>query len=174
MYILRPASDIYPYGQPFGARPWFYGAGGHNGVDIPMPKGARIVAAHPGNAVYVSKPKSYGNYITLYGRGATTLYGHLLKPVKVGNVNRGDLIALADSTGISTGQHLHFTLWWGAVVVDPVKYIGKNMLTTEEVAALYKTIYLRDASASELKFWTSKELTDFLDTVRRNAVKVLD
>ena len=56
--------------------------------------------------------------------GNVYLYAALLK--KTGDkVSAGSPIALVGSTGsLSTGDHLHFELWYKGTAVDPTKYIN--------------------------------------------------
>jgi murein DD-endopeptidase MepM/ murein hydrolase activator NlpD len=53
------------------------------------------------------------------------MYGHLLKAlVKEGQrVERGDVIALVGSSGLSTGPHLHYMVKVNGQALDPTKYI---------------------------------------------------
>src|SRR5204863_1860534 len=55
----------------------------------------------------------YGNTIVIdHGYGLLTVYGHLASfAVKAGDkVERGQLIAQSDSTGLAGGDHLHFSV----------------------------------------------------------------
>ena len=56
-----------------------------------------------------------------------TLYGHMSKiSVKRGQViNQGSQVGLVGSTGYSTGNHLHFTVYKNGTPVDPLKLIKK-------------------------------------------------
>jgi murein DD-endopeptidase MepM/ murein hydrolase activator NlpD len=60
-----------------------------------------------------------------HGYGVETLYGHLaMAVVKEGQrVERGDVIALVGSSGLSTGPHLHYMVKVNGQALDPRKYI---------------------------------------------------
>ena len=60
-----------------------------------------------------------------HGGGLVTLYGHNSSlTVGVGeNVARGQTIALAGSTGNSTGPHCHFEVRVHGDVVEPLNYL---------------------------------------------------
>ena len=83
----------------------------HNGIDIPAPGGRNIYAANSGTVIIASFNSSAGNFIVIdHGGGTTTLYSHATRLLRsVGDtVNRGDVIATVGTTGMSTGNHLHF------------------------------------------------------------------
>lgn len=85
----------------------------HTGIDIGADKGSSIVAANKGTVIMAHYDKSggYGNMVVIdHGDGITTLYAHASKIlVKVGDeVKVGQVIAKVGSTGLSTGNHLHF------------------------------------------------------------------
>src|SRR3972149_7280288 len=94
---------------------------GHNGIDVPIPNGDKLVAAHKGTVVRVQISTTSGNGIWILGDEMDffnrkvrprTSYWHIQEAtVPVGaRVEAGDLIALSDNTGDSTGPHLHFGL----------------------------------------------------------------
>jgi murein DD-endopeptidase MepM/ murein hydrolase activator NlpD len=87
----------------------------HTGIDIKASKGASIVAANKGTVImaHYDKNGGYGNMVVIdHGDGITTLYAHASKLlVKVGDeVKAGQVIAKVGSTGLSTGNHLHFEI----------------------------------------------------------------
>ena len=104
--------------QAFGANPTIYrrwGFPGHEGVDIRAPTNANVYACAEGTVLEVhdgSGGHPYGRHIRIQHRdGYQTVYAHLKTPLVAENhlVRLGERIALADSTGDSTGRHLHLT-----------------------------------------------------------------
>ena len=98
----------------------------HTGIDIPAPTGTSIVAAGEGTVIYSGTLGGYGKTIMIdHNGGIVTLYGHnssLL--VKEGqDVKKGDIIAKAGSTGMSTGPHCHFEVRKNGVYEDPVPWL---------------------------------------------------
>jgi len=96
---------------------------GHNGIDFRAIHGQKVYAAHDGTVTYSGLDGANGYLVVVktdkqyeYNGGEAyykTLYGHLLPPMIVSagqKVKAGDLIAYADNTGKSVGDHLHFGL----------------------------------------------------------------
>lgn len=99
----------------------------HNGYDLACAKGTEIYAADDGTVVIAKWNGGYGNCVTInHGGGIMTLYGHCssLNVVSGQQVKRGDVIAYVGTTGRSTGNHLHFTVYKNGVLTDPGPYIG--------------------------------------------------
>ena len=68
----------------------------------------------------------YGNCIMIdHGNGYVTLYGHLNGfAISAGDtVSQGQTIGYVSSTGLSTGPHLHFTIYYNGSDVNPMNYI---------------------------------------------------
>ena len=99
----------------------------HSGMDIPCSYGTPIKAASSGTVIEAaSMSGGYGNYVMIsHGGGISTLYGHNSSLcVSYGqHVNRGDTIALAGSTGASTGVHCHFEVRVNGSPVNPRNYL---------------------------------------------------
>lgn len=120
----RYVSSHYGYRNIFGYREF------HTGIDIPAPQGTPIIASNSGvvtTARYAST--GYGNRVIVdHGGGYKTLYAHCNSlNVKVGDyVNQGDVIAYVGTTGMSTGNHLHFEIRENDVTVNPYPYIKDN------------------------------------------------
>lgn len=125
---LAPGSFRYTSG--FGVRkdPFTGRSAGHNGLDMAAPKGTPIYAAEAGVVVYAGYYSGFGNTVMIkHNEQITTLYAHIREggiKVKVGQkVAKGTKIAEVGSTGRSTGNHLHFTVYRNDVAVDPAPYL---------------------------------------------------
>lgn len=84
----------------------------HGGLDIPAPLGTSVRAPYLGTVELVGQDKGSGKYIVIdHGAGTKTRFKHLSDNsfVKPGDaVAKGDLIGKVGSTGVSTGNHLHY------------------------------------------------------------------
>lgn len=100
----------------------------HKGIDISVPVGTEIVAAAGGKVVTATYSSSAGNYIMIYhGNSTYTVYMHCSSlSVSVNEeVEKGQVIAAAGSTGISTGSHLHFGISVNGSYVNPLNYVSQ-------------------------------------------------
>lgn len=98
----------------------------HNGLDIAVPYATKILAAEAGTVTRASVYGSYGNCVIInHGGGLMTLYAHCSGyNVTVGQeVEKGEVIAYVGSTGRSTGNHLHFTVFQDGVTQNPINYL---------------------------------------------------
>jgi murein DD-endopeptidase MepM/ murein hydrolase activator NlpD len=94
----------------------------HNGIDIRGSTGAPVYAAMAGRVSYAGYNEVYGYHIVItHHSGYRTLYGHLnVIRVKSGAyVSSGQRIGDVGNTGLSTGSHLHFTVYKNGVTVNP-------------------------------------------------------
>jgi len=97
----------------------------HYGIDIAVKEGEPVLAAASGRIIFSGWTYDLGNLIIIYhGDGYFTHYGHhqINLMQTHGIVKRGDVIALAGSTGISSGPHLHFEIWKDGRVIDPLEF----------------------------------------------------
>lgn len=98
----------------------------HNGVDIATHHGTPIKSARDGIVFFTGWKEGYGNTVIVqHYDGYTTFYAHCSKMfVKQGQwVKQGDVIAAVGSTGRSTGNHLHYTVYRHGVTLNPIKYL---------------------------------------------------
>lgn len=94
----------------------------HSGLDIAAPQGTPVRAAMYGRVATTGYDTNSGNYIIIAHHGGyKTLYAHLdVIRVKPGTaVKTGDRIGDVGSTGLSTGSHLHFSVYKNGVTVNP-------------------------------------------------------
>ncbi len=99
----------------------------HKGIDIGASYGAIIVAAADGTVTYAGYSSSAGNYVIInHGSGLRTVYMHCSSlAVSAGQtVTAGQTIAYVGSTGISTGNHLHFGVSLNGEYVSPWSYLS--------------------------------------------------
>jgi murein DD-endopeptidase MepM/ murein hydrolase activator NlpD len=112
--------------SPYGNRRWPFGGGNtrhfHSGIDIGAPTGAPVRAAMSGRVSAVGWDNVLGNYAVIsHHSNYRTMYGHMSAVrVKSGAyVGTGERIGDVGSTGMSTGPHVHFTVYKNGVTVNP-------------------------------------------------------
>lgn len=112
--------------SPFGWRTFRGVPNNHTGLDIAVPMGTPVLACEDGVVTGSGWRNSYGNCITIDHGSITTLYAHnSVLQVSVGQtVKKGQQIALAGSTGNSTGPHIHLGVIQNGQYVDPAPYVG--------------------------------------------------
>ena len=99
----------------------------HNGVDMAAPEGTPIYAAKSGKVTTASyQAGGAGNYVSInHGDGFSSVYMHMTRYIvsKGQYVQVGQVIGYVGSTGISTGNHLHFGISYKGEYVNPMRYI---------------------------------------------------
>jgi murein DD-endopeptidase MepM/ murein hydrolase activator NlpD len=98
----------------------------HYGIDITAPKWTPIRAAANGRVDKVAGSGSMGRHVIIdHGNGIVTKYAHMEMPfAKEGQiVTRFDVIGYVGSTGLTTGNHLHYEVWVNNVAVNPIYYV---------------------------------------------------
>ncbi len=106
----------------------------HWGVDFNCRKGTKIQATGKGKVITAGVHAGYGNCVIIdHGYGYQSLYAHMSEiSVKRGQlVDRGEVMGLVGSTGLSTGDHLHYEIMKDGVKVDPIQFCHDG-LTPEE------------------------------------------
>jgi murein DD-endopeptidase MepM/ murein hydrolase activator NlpD len=130
--FINPTAQTFRISSPFGARkaPTAGASTFHNGIDIACPTGTAVLSVADGTVKKVWNDTTYGGGLSIqieHAGGYTTGYAHLSQQgVKAGQtVVMGQQIALSGSTGRSTGPHLHLTLKYNGVAIDPQEYFYK-------------------------------------------------
>lgn len=124
IWPVDEATLTSPFGwrrSPFGRR-WKF----HSGIDLGAPYGTPIYATNDGLVTFSGWHSGHGRMVDVdHGNGVMTRYCHastLL--VDAGDVvSVGDMVGLVGSTGMSTGPHLHFEIFFDGEQVDPLDYL---------------------------------------------------
>lgn len=101
----------------------------HTAADLAAPEGTPIYAILAGRVEKSEFSPSLGNYIFIdHGNGFYSIYGHCSKLIaNAGDYLRaGEVIAKVGSTGVSTGNHLHFGMKKDGLWFSP-SYVFKNL-----------------------------------------------
>ncbi|HUH66473.1 MAG TPA: M23 family metallopeptidase [Syntrophales bacterium] len=131
--ILAATPSIWPVQgwvtSEFGYRASPLGGGRefHKGIDIATRIGVHVVAPADGLVSEVGYDRDIGHMVKIdHGYGVSTWYGHLQRSaVRQGNmVKRGDVIGYVGNSGRSTGSHLHYTVVFNGIPVNPRKYLN--------------------------------------------------
>lgn len=99
----------------------------HKGLDIASAYDTEIYAVQAGTVITAEYNEGYGYYVVIeHNGGFKTLYGHAsqLCVEKGDKVDQGQLIAFVGSTGMSTGNHLHFEIIRNGEKLDPSYFLG--------------------------------------------------
>ncbi len=105
----------------------------HAGIDFEATTGDEVRSTGAGEVVAAGPAGGYGNMVEIdHGYGISTRYGHMSKVlVNVGDeVEAGDIIGRAGSTGRSTGPHVHYEVRREGQAVDPMHFLNAGMKLT--------------------------------------------
>ncbi len=103
----------------------------HLGFDLSDVANGPVSAANTGRVVYAADLGIYGNCIVLdHGYGLQSIYGHLQRiDVKVGDlVKKGEKMAIAGSTGLAEGVHVHFGMQIDGVQINPREWWDEHWI----------------------------------------------
>ena len=100
----------------------------HPGIDVTAPANSVVSAVLDGTVVFAGWDDANGYSLVIQHAGdILSTYKHTQKLLKAAGdkVTAGTPIALVGSTGsLTTGEHLHFELWYQGEAVDPATYIS--------------------------------------------------
>lgn len=97
----------------------------HTGVDLSAPRGTPIYAAGDGVVEKAQWFSGYGRYVAIkHVNGYSTAYAHMNR-IADGmapgvRVRQGQVIGYVGTTGVSTGNHLHYEIKINGRFVDPL------------------------------------------------------
>ncbi len=146
--VLKWPTDSTIISSEFGHRnaPTSGASTNHKGIDISVGSGTNVYACASGTVSISQYSDSAGNYVVIdHGNGYVSKYMHnsSLKVSAGDQVQKGQVIALSGSTGISTGPHLHFQ-----IEKDGTKYKA-NILTNFELYNNHYCIYTIPSDTSK-------------------------
>jgi murein DD-endopeptidase MepM/ murein hydrolase activator NlpD len=98
----------------------------HGGVDQRTPAGEPIRAVAAGTITFAQQFNVLGNAVGIdHGQGLESMYLHMSTLVAIpgAQVQRGDVLGYAGSTGRSTGPHLHWVLYVNGMNVNPAQWL---------------------------------------------------
>ena len=123
----KPLKIRYWLSSSYGWRDSPFNAGTrsfHGGIDMAVASGTPIYPAMDGKVTTAGFNATYGNYVIItHHSGYKTLYGHMSKiTCQKGNFvyAQKTQIGLVGSTGLSTGPHLHFTVYKNGNTINPL------------------------------------------------------
>ncbi len=126
----KPLHARYWLSSNYGWRNSPFNAGArtfHGGIDMAVSAGTPIYAALDGTVTAVGYNATYGNYVIItHHSGYKTLYGHMKSTAcRKGNfVYTNTVIGYVGSTGMSTGPHLHFTVYKNGKTINPLTVLN--------------------------------------------------
>jgi murein DD-endopeptidase MepM/ murein hydrolase activator NlpD len=97
----------------------------HFGYELASLRQSPVPAANAGGVIWVGPLTIYGNTVVLdHGFGLQTLYSHLSSvDVKVGDrVTRGQTLGRTGTSGLATGDHLHYEVLIHGISVTPLEW----------------------------------------------------
>ena len=122
----------------------------HRGIDIDLITGDKVMAMFDGKVRYVKYVLGHGQTVVIrHDNGLETIYSHLsrqlVKPNQI--VKKGDIIGKGGRTGNTRGSHLHLTISYKGVFINPeyfFKFNEENKVRAKEfwVSRKWTTPYL--------------------------------
>ncbi len=123
--FIWPVERVDTISSVLGVRGGFF----HTGIDIPAGTALPVRASMGGRVVYSNYMGGYGytieiehrnNFITRYAHNSVNL-------VKAGDfVKKGQIIGFVGSSGMSTGNHIHFEIRCVNIPLDPLDFLPEN------------------------------------------------
>jgi uncharacterized coiled-coil protein SlyX len=179
--MRRPVNSPYTITTEFGVKDSYAKFGYHSGVDYGVPLNRPVYAPVSGTLTNVVSPTGGNMVVIKDNQGFTHRLMHN-NSFSRGNgwVNEGNQVALAGTTGLSTGVHVHWDInkegtypTSFAAFIPPADWLagkyqtvtpptgGKIMDTDAKVAAQYNTLRGNSGTAAERKAWIGKSYESF-------------
>ena len=142
-----PMKGNYPVTSFFGDRRNFIYEDGsvskslHNGIDFAAVKGTPVYSSGRGKVVFSGNRLITGNSIIIeHIPGFYSVYYHLDKIFAETDkiVEKGEKIGEVGSSGISTGNHLHWEVRNQGIAVDPEQFIDSPLIDKRRIISIIK------------------------------------
>lgn len=179
--MRRPVNAPYTITTEFGVADSYAKFGFHSGVDYAVPLNRPVYAPVSGQLQNVVSPTG-GNMVVIYdGQFWHRLMHNNSFSRQNGYVNEGDQVALAGTTGLSTGVHSHWDINGEGVYptafrsfISPADWLAGKYVTTgvqimnqEAGTELYRTALFREPeSAAGASQWNGQSPAQALRAVR--------
>ncbi len=101
----------------------------HRGIDIDLITGDKVMAMFDGKVRYVRYVLGHGQAVVIrHDNGLETIYSHLSRPLVKPNqvVKKGEVIGKGGRTGNTRGSHLHLTVSYKGVFINPEYFFEFN------------------------------------------------
>ena len=98
----------------------------HKGIDIPAPKGSKVLAYNDGEVIFTGVKNGYGKTVIIRQIDEReALYAHMSGyVVSIGDqIKRGSHVGHVGRTGRATGYHLHFEIIDEGNNLDPAQHV---------------------------------------------------
>lgn len=119
MHLFSPLSGVISQGYDKILHPY---------VDITAPANSVVMSVLDGTVIFAGWNDEAGYTIQIqHSNNIVSIYKHNQKLLKKtgDKVSAGSSIAIVGNTGtLTTGDHLHFELWYNGEAVDPTRYIN--------------------------------------------------
>ncbi|HYC54834.1 MAG TPA: peptidoglycan DD-metalloendopeptidase family protein [Candidatus Binatia bacterium] len=111
----------------------------HNGVDFAAPTGTPVYAVADGRVDMAEWHGGNGRYVKIrHDDVYESSYSHLSRIADGvrpgGEVSKGQVIGYVGSTGLSTGPHLHFSMYKNGEYIDPMSAVMPKAKSLDRVA----------------------------------------
>lgn len=188
--MRRPVNSPYTITTEFGVKDSYAKFGFHSGVDYAVPVGRSVYSPAAGTVVYARMHPTGGNMVVIHDGQ----YFHRLmhnSQFKIGEgqqVSDGQEVALAGTTGLSTGPHVHWDINTRGVdaqafsdFVSPARWLNGEFVVARPAPALENfqrkvaeagVNHREEANTSApiRKEWAAGEILDFKGFVHGQSV----
>jgi murein DD-endopeptidase MepM/ murein hydrolase activator NlpD len=122
--VIKPIPDNPDVGARFGQEkdPFTQAMKTHGGMDFVATRGTPVLASACGTVTKVEESRIWGKRITIsHAFGFSTVYAHLGTIEAFGGrkVTKGDCIGTVGISGMTSGPHVHYEVWYRGTLVNP-------------------------------------------------------